>query len=132
MELTIENLVKMIDLADEVMSICGGDQWERECSAEARGEFQNMKVQLDRLLKRGEHSDEAIAKKEAEEKAMWETKFLFSQVDCPVCGKRIKTMMGIECHMLDAHGIVRLNGRLTNRLKELCLAFNMSSKISVA
>ena len=50
-----EKFLRMIELADEIMGMCGGDAWERECTKDARAEYNILKDELDRELGRGNY-----------------------------------------------------------------------------
>jgi hypothetical protein len=89
MKSTNEILLKMVDLADSIMSMCGGDAWERDCTADDRKEYQTLHDELDKELKRGEYSPDVIAKREADEKARANEILAGCAIDCPVCGQRL-------------------------------------------
>ena len=97
-----EKFLRMIELADEVMSICGCDSWERECTNDARAEYNILKDELDRELGRGNYDpiklkQDRIFRKEQEERCLREL-----AVDCPVCGQRLR-VAGLHEHMKCLH-----------------------------
>ena len=95
-------LLRMIELADEVMGICGGDAWERECTEDARAEYNILKDELDRELGRGKYDpakleQERLYIKERDERLLREL-----AVDCPLCGQRVR-VGGLHDHMKSLH-----------------------------
>lgn len=102
MKNTHDILLKMVELADEIMGICGGDAWERECTRETRAEYANLRDDLDRELKRGDYSPEVIAKREAEAREVEYERLKKTFVDCPVCGQRVR-VGGLHDHMKSLH-----------------------------
>lgn len=102
MKSTNEILVNMVDLADFIMSMCGGDAWERECTEDARNEYCKLRDELDRELKRGKYSPDVIAKQEADDKARANEILAGCAIDCPVCGQRLH-MVGLHDHVKSCH-----------------------------
>lgn len=97
-----EKLLRMIELADAVMSMCGGDAWERECTEDARAEYNILKDELDRELGRGKYDpakleQERLYIKERDEQLLREL-----AVDCPVCSQRVR-VGGLHDHMKSLH-----------------------------
>ena len=41
-----DKLIEAIKIAKDIMDYCGGDAWERECTQEARGRFQEIYDEL--------------------------------------------------------------------------------------
>lgn len=102
MKNTHDIMLKLVELADEIMGICGGDAWERECTQEARAEYNILKDELDRELGRGNYDpvkleEERLFLKEREERCLREL-----AVDCPVCSQRVR-VGGLHDHMKSLH-----------------------------
>lgn len=129
MKSTNEILLKMVDLADSIMSMCGGDAWERDCTADDRKEYQTLRDELDKELKRGEYSPDVIAKREADEKARANEILAGCAIDCPVCGQRLH-LVGLHDHVKSCHNsdavptIYKMD-----RLIQYCLANGLSCRL---
>lgn len=129
MKNTHDIMLKMIELADSIMSTCGGDAWERECTEDERREYSNLRTELDRELKRGAFSPAVIAKSEAEKKAQVNDRIAKSSIDCPECGQRIR-VMGLHDHVKSCHNsdavptIYKMD-----RLIQYCLSNGLSCRL---
>lgn len=99
-------LIKLIELADDIMSICGGDSWENECARPLKDEYHELHSELEEELGFGYYSPEKIQERKAEEQRKQEfrkTEILRSScIDCPHCRCRV-TLMGLSDHCRDVH-----------------------------
>ena len=86
----LELALKALELADGIMDYCGGDSWERECTADDRKEYQRLY---------------AILNPPAPPVVFVQPKLKLKtpQVVCEFCGQKCRGDLGVLMHIKHKH-----------------------------
>ena len=90
---TIARLTELAEVADGIISVCGGDAWERECTADGRSEYDRLRAELF---------------PQPEPVSYWNP-YVAQATPCPtpceLCGSILKTAEGRRQHLRDKHSV---------------------------